>query len=530
MSAAESRTIIISATPTPNGDLHVGHLAGPYLAGDVYARYLRANGRSVVYTTCTDDSQSYVVTTAKRRGTTPEQLTANSTAAIARSLELMGISMAGLPPIDERYRRTVLDFLTRLHQADRFQLKTVTLPYAKRSGTFLFDGFVGGICPVCLSGSRGGACEDCGHPTSYDDLLEPYSTMDPTDPVVLREVEILVLPMEEYREQLTSYFKERQDRWRPHAMQLIRELLARPLPDIPVTVPGDWGIPAPFPEVSGQIVYPWIEAMPASILSTAWAVEQAEGTAPAAEPDTHWRAEHGAELVYFHGFDNVYHWGLMDLTFLLAHGNRYITPYTSVCNEFYDLDGEKFSTSRGHLITAAELMAEVPQDIARFYLALTAPEFQRSNFTLAELRSVTARRLIEPWGVLSDALSRATRGLDRDALLPTSQGGRDRAAALVERFRLCYELSDCSLVRAAETIGRQLERLRDSAVAVAANRDRTGLADLLLEVRTLLAGAAPILTEVTDRARSAGVDLALGAGAPTAIAPFALPRLTVASG
>jgi len=48
--------------------MHLGHVAGPYLAGDVYARYQRARGRQVVFTTGTDDSQTYVVASARRAG------------------------------------------------------------------------------------------------------------------------------------------------------------------------------------------------------------------------------------------------------------------------------------------------------------------------------------------------------------------------------------------------------------------------------------------------------------------------------
>ncbi|WDV34378.1 class I tRNA ligase family protein [Streptomyces sp. AD16] len=73
-----------------------------------------------------------------------------------------------------------------------------------------------------------------------------------------------------------------------------------------------------------------------------------------------WRAETGTELVYFHGFDNVYHWGLLDLVLLMAHGDRYVLPEANISNEFYDLEGEKFSTSRDHLIRSADLLAEVP--------------------------------------------------------------------------------------------------------------------------------------------------------------------------
>lgn len=517
MTVTERPAIIIAATPTPNGDLHVGHLAGPYLAGDVYTRYLRANGRPVIYTTCSDDSQSYVVSTARRRGTTPQALCTTSTAAIQRSLAAMGISMAGLPPIDDRYRETVLEFMTALHAAGRFRTRVVRLPYAEHSGTYLFDGLVRGVCPVCLAGSCGGVCEDCGHPNNFDQLLAPRFTVDPVEPVSYREHTVLVLPMEDYRDRLTAYFAAREGRWRPHAMQLIRELLARPLPEVPVTMPGTWGIPAPFPETAGQIVYPWVEAMPASMYSTWWAAAQ-QGE-HAATTDQHWRAEHDAQLVYFHGFDNTYHWGLMDLVLLMAHGDRYVLPETNVCNEFYNLNGEKFSTSRNHLIRGTDLLAEVPRDLVRFYLALTAPEHQRTNFTREALREVTSRRLVGPWNSLADAVSLSVVGVAPAAPLSTTPEGRRRAAAMVDQFRLCYELPRYSVARAAETMADQLGRLgaiADSAVAPG---------DLLLAVRTLLACAAPILIDVTERATAAGVDLDLAAAPPEMILAFELPRL-----
>ncbi|WP_329375297.1 class I tRNA ligase family protein [Streptomyces sp. NBC_01483] len=47
-----SAPVWITATPpTPNGDLHVGHIAGPYVAGDVLRRFLAADGVEVRYTT-----------------------------------------------------------------------------------------------------------------------------------------------------------------------------------------------------------------------------------------------------------------------------------------------------------------------------------------------------------------------------------------------------------------------------------------------------------------------------------------------
>ncbi|MGW4752271.1 class I tRNA ligase family protein [Streptomyces chartreusis] len=516
------RAVVVAATPTPNGDLHIGHMAGPYLAGDVYSRYLAADGRDVIYTTCTDDSQTYVTTTARRLGVPAEQLCAESTAKIERSISAMGLSMEGLPPIDDRYRATVLEFFTRLHETDRLRERTVRLPYAQESGRYLYDGLMTGSCPVCLTGSAGGVCEGCGHPNNADELLGARSVLEPDSPVTTREVTILVLPMEEYRERLTSYFAERLGRWRPHAAQLVRELLARPLPEIPVTVPGDWGIAAPFPETPGQILYPWVEAMPAVMYSTWWSADRRGERTEAV--DELWRAGSGTELVYFHGFDNVYHWGLLDLVLLMAHGDRYVLPEANISNEFYDLEGEKFSTSRNHLIWSADLLAEVPRDLVRFYLALTAPEFQRTDFSTAALTEVTERRLIGPWNRLAEALN-ALAPAGAGSPLPTTATGRDRAASIIERFRLTYELDGFNLGRSAENVVAALDRLAAAAQEPRERDDALGAGDLLLQVRALLACCAPLLIDAAAEATAAGVDLALDAEQPEKITPFALPRL-----
>lgn len=511
MNSGKRPVIVVAATPTSNGDLHVGHMAGPYLTGDVYSRYVAATGRPVIYTTCTDDSQTYVTTTAWSKAMPPEELCATSSEAIERSMTALGLSMAGLPPIDDTYRTTVTDFFTALYEAGRLTLRTVRLPYAVGAGTYLYDGLVTGTCPVCLASSSGGVCEGCGHPNGYDELLSPRSVLDPDDEVTYREATIFVLPMEKYRDQLTDHVAAREQIWRPHAMQLIRELLARPLPDVPITIPGSWGIAAPFKETAGQILYPWVEAMPAVIYSTWWSA--ARRGERAEQVDALWRAERDAELVYFHGFDNVYHWGLMDLMMLLAHGERYITPAGNISNEFYNLAGNKFSTSRNHVIWCSELTAEVPRDLVRFYLSLTAPEHQRTDFSVASLQDVTTRRLIEPWNELAEAVSQATAG--SPASLPVSAAGQARAATLVERFGLCYQLAGLSTSRAAELITSQLGRL--TALA----RTGSDVGDLLAEVQALVACAAPILIDTASRAAEAGADLSLDPDPETSQTPEA---------
>lgn len=506
--------IVIAATPTSNGDLHLGHMAGPYLSADVYARALAATGRPVVCTTITDDSQTYVATTARRRGVTTETLVGLSTEAIADSLAGLGIGIEGLAPIDDTYRRTVLTFLERLHAAGKLRRQAVRFPVNRRTGQVLFDGFLAGACPSCLSGSSGGGCEACGHPNHFDQLLDARPALDPDDEVVHVEHEVLVLPLEEYRDRLRDYYAERAGLWRPHARQLIAELLAGPLPDVPVTVPGDWGLPAPFADTPGQRIYPWVEAMPA-VMYASW-----HATGRVGAVDAGWRRDRDPEIVYFHGYDNVYFWGVVDLALLMAHGDRYTLPTANVCNEFYELAGEKFSTSRNHLVWTRDLLADTPRDVARFYLALTSPEFQRSSFTRDALHTTAEARLVRPWTELATRLQAAVRRVG-DGDLPTTERGRRRARVLADRFGACYRLATFSMGRAAGLVADQLDRL----ARVPEPAGPAELGDLLAEVRALLAGAAPLLVDVAAVARAAGVDL--DPGAPDrSIAAFTLPPIT----
>lgn len=48
--------IIVTITPpTPNGDLHLGHLSGPFLSADVFARRMKQLGHDAIVVSYTDD-------------------------------------------------------------------------------------------------------------------------------------------------------------------------------------------------------------------------------------------------------------------------------------------------------------------------------------------------------------------------------------------------------------------------------------------------------------------------------------------
>jgi methionyl-tRNA synthetase len=526
----DDRTVLVlGPNPTPNGGLHLGHLAGPYLAGDVYARYQRARGRRVVFSTGTDDSQTFVVASAQRLGVEPEQLCRDSTGSIRQALTVMGISVDGFGPFDETYRATVLEYFRALHAAGRFRLKTVPLPYLERTGEFLVEGLVEGNCPVCLTTARGGLCETCCHPNNFDELINPHSTIDPNDIPTVREATILVFPMEEYRDQLTAYHEKWASYWRPHLVQMVRDVLSRPLPDLPITYPLSWGMPAPFAETPGQVLNAWLELIPAGMYTSSYAAAE---TGWQAAPGDLWLPEQDVRIVHFLGFDNAYFFALTHMALLMAHGDKYIRPEWVLTNEFYELESDKFSTSKGHVLSAQQILREVPRDVVRLYLALTAPEYQRTSFSRTGLAKLARDRLVEPWNRLAEVIGKAYADAGSTSTpLPVSVTGRARAATMAERFDFHYEMPNYSMNRCAEAILSQISRLAGLASGLdgrSFDEEPVRWGDLILQVKALLALSAPILIDLAAAAQTAGGHtgvLAPGAFELTEVIPFQPPLL-----
>jgi methionyl-tRNA synthetase len=264
-------------------------------------------------------------------------------------------------------------------------------------------------------------------------------------------------------------------------------MLDRPLPDLPLTYPISWGIPAPFPEVAGQRINPNAETMAWSMYTTALSAE-ARGEVLTAD-DQLWWPEAGTEVVYFLGFDNTFPFAVAGAAMLLALGDRYALPAGFVTNEFYELEHRKFSTSRGHLVWGQELADRLPRDVGRYHLAATSPENQRTNFGWSAVPAVTGARLTEPWNRVA---AKAARWAGRT--LPVSAASREAADRITARFAAAYELESFSLGRAAETLAEQVARLDRWEVT----DEQAG--DFCHQTEVVLRNAAPILIDLAEKA------------------------------
>lgn len=495
--------LIIGPPPTPNGDLHIGHIAGPYISADVLRRWRRNLGQKALFVTGTDDSQTYVVASAAKAGMSPEDLSRSSTRKIQESLTAAQLELDGFAPYDEGYKKTVRAFLDPLYAAGYFKLVQRNLPYDLDNEVFLVEGLISGDCPRCLAPSRGALCETCGMPLECETLLNLKSTLDPSATVVLRESPMLVFPLESVRNELEAYYThERLSLMRPAAASIIRRVLSGPLPEFPITYPLDWGISVEYEEVKGQVFNAWAEGMPASMYCTA-----AAGTGIFTEGMESWQT-HDTDLVYFLGLDNVYFWGMSHLALLMAHRGRYMLPSAILSNHFYELEDEKISTSRGHVVYTEDLLQTHSAAAVRFYLCWTAPEQTEKSFSVESMERITGQRLIEPWNTVFDHL--ASTSVDSvDISAPTELG--ERLAGLMRAdIARHFDLNAFSVAAASRCIAKHASRLAKDTLEM-----RSTTEDLQHQFRLLHELADPILKLRNNISDVGMVRLSLDLSAPS---------------
>ena len=381
--------LITATPPTPNGDLHVGHMSGPYLAAEIYRAARARLGDSAVYVCYGDDNQSYVVTTAERLGEDPTKLMKDGNDSIKKTLDAYGIEMDAYARPDSAHFAVVAQTIDDLIEKNLIVEAAFPQLYDRKSGAALYEAFVDGLCNKCLLSTKGGICESCGHPNDPSELLD-QSGKSLSAIHECRNDRRLVLRIEDYREELIEFYRHKRGKWRPHLIHLVDELLSQPLADYPISHKGSWGIPVGNPNWSGHVINVWAEMGIGLVSSLAKFRDQGEMAR--------------GRYVQFLGYDNSYFFAIVHpvLQFALRRLGRenIVLPEYIFTNEFYNLENRKFSTSQGHAVWGRDLLTHISADEARFYLSLHGPELAESNFELDAALINIKQELRKPFDTL----------------------------------------------------------------------------------------------------------------------------------
>jgi methionyl-tRNA synthetase len=509
------KKVLITATPpTSNGDLHMGHLSGPYLAGDVFKRFCQLNGLEAAYVTGGDDNQSYVPVKAGQVGTTPAALAQRFNDDITSTLAKaqIQVDLYVRPLSSPRHPGFVTEFVRTLWEKGALVAGEKDGAWCEHCQRYLYEAHVFGTCAHCGERSDGNICESCARPNQAIDLIDAKCRHCGND-AVARPFRRLYFPLAPHADALCRYFSKVS--MGSHLTALCEAMLADGLPEIPISHPVDWGLPVPVEGFEDQRIYAWFEMAPGYLSATQ---EMLDAKGKGGSWRDFWCSD-DAEVVQCFGYDNGYFHAILFIAEMMAYDPEIRLPKAFVVNEFYRLEGAKFSTSRNHAIWGREALSFLPVDPVRYYLCYDRPETQQNNFLLDQFRATVRRELLGRWESWLIRLGRRVReagGVAPEIGLttPAQASFREDLGRFIEQATKAYRAETFSpqrvvatlneLVRTAWSFGSGESHWPASAV----EHRKTALALELAAARTLAVLASPILPGLGSRLWS---ELGLGA-------------------
>jgi methionyl-tRNA synthetase len=435
------RYLITSALPYINGVKHLGNLIGSMLPADVYARYLRARERDVLFLCGTDE-----------HGTPAELAALNSGLPVSEYCRQMHARQADL------CRRFSLSFdhfgrssspqnhdLTRqfartLIEKGLLEERVTHQFYSASDRRFLPDRYVVGTCPHCgYARARGDQCESCTRLLDPAELVEPRSAISGSRDLVIQDSQHLFLLLTRLQDSIREWV-ERQSSWPLLTRSIALKWLNEGLQDRCITRDLEWGIPVPLTGYEGKVFYVWFDAPIEYIGATKEWADALAGR----DWRSWWFDTADVRYVQFMAKDNVpFHTIMFPATIL---GSREPWKLPDYIKAFHWLTyyGGKFSTSSGRGVFMDAALDLLPADYWRYFLLSAAPETVDSDFTWEAFGSTTNKDLVGVYGNFVNRVIAFTVA-NYDQRVPAGGGWSALEAELEEELGPCLTRLEAAL-------------------------------------------------------------------------------------
>ncbi|MCC6166334.1 MAG: methionine--tRNA ligase [Caldilineaceae bacterium] len=490
MTSNAQKILVGVAWPYANGEKHIGQIAGAYLPPDIFARYQRMVGNDVLMVSGSDTHGTPVTLKADAEGATTAQVVDKYHELFVEGCVAMGLTFDLYTHTDTQNHWDVTQqmFLRHLEAGYIYQAVQQQLydPQAKR---FLADRYVEGTCPFCgYTEARGDQCDNCGRIYDALELKNPRSKITGNTDLEVRETEHFFLDMGKLNQPLLDWINTGKEHWRPNVINFTRgQLELKELRGRPITRDIDWGVTIPLAGYDDKRIYVWYDAV-IGYLSAAVEWADLVGEADA------WRAWWDAgvnpdALIYnFIGKDNIpFHtiiWPGMLIGYNAGKGDQLNLPYDVPANEYLNLGGGKFSTSRGRVIGFNTVLREFQPEAWRYVLTAMAPENADVEFTWQEFMERVNNELVANWGnLVNRVLGFAYKRFEGRVPVPGELDPLDQA--LLDEIRSGFtavgELYGAVKLKAALTEARRLSQrvnqyLNEKAPWQAIKQDPAGAA------------------------------------------------------
>ncbi len=341
----QRRLFVTTALPYANGAFHIGHIM-EYIQADIWVRFQRMQGHEVHFVGADDAHGAPIMIAAEKAGVTPQAFVAKISADRKQYLDGFHIQFDNWHSTESPENTELSqDIYRRLTQAGLIYKKPVEQHFDPVKGMFLADRYIKGECPKCHAKDQyGDACEVCSSVYGPTELINPYSTLSGSTPV-LKTSDHYFFKLSD--EKCVAYLKQWLDapgRLQPQVANKAREWLEGK-DDM---VLGDWDISRdapyfgiPIPDAPGKYFYVWLDA-PIGYLASF-----KNYCARVGIDFEKFLADPATEQIHFIGKDIIYFHTLFWPAMLKFAGSPYKAPDHVYVHGFIQLGGEKMSKSRG---------------------------------------------------------------------------------------------------------------------------------------------------------------------------------------
>lgn len=400
-----SKVLVGVAWPYPNGEKHIGQIAGAYLPPDIFARYQRMAGNDVLMVSGSDAHGTPITLAAEAAGTQPMDIVERYHRMFVEGCVAMGLTFDLYTHTETAtHWDTTHEMFLRHIETGYLYPDVQSLLYDPEADRFLPDRYVEGTCPFCGYGeARGDQCDNCGRLYDATDLLEPRSKLTGNTDLEIRETEHFFLDMAKMGRPLLEWISDDKEHWRPNVRNFTKgQLQLDDLRGRPITRDIAWGVTIPVDGYDDKRIYVWYDAV-IGYLSAAreWATLSGDEGAWRAW----WDADVGpdARIYNFIGKDNIPFHTIIWPGMLMAYseGESHLNlPYDVPANEYLNLGGSQFSTSRGNVIGFNTVLDAFQPDAWRYVLTALAPETNDVEFTWDDFIERVNNELVANWGNL----------------------------------------------------------------------------------------------------------------------------------
>lgn len=359
---------ITTALPYTNGNFHLGHIM-EYIQADIWVRHNRMAGNHVNFVCADDTHGAPIMIAAENLGVSPHDYVKMISASRNPVLDNFNLKFDHWSSTDSQTNHNMVkNIYSKLKTSGFISSKIVTQFYDEEKSMFLPDRYVKGECPKCGAKDQyGDSCEKCGEVYSATDLINPYSTISGSTPI-LKDSEHYFFKLSDNR--CSTFLKNwAKDRLQPEVLNKINEWLDNGLNDWDISRDSPYfGIP--IPDTTDKYFYVWLDA-PIGYLSALFDWFESDG--PFLQyGETRSYNEYinspNVEQYHFIGKDIMYFHTLFWPAIL--HSSELKTPDNIFVHGFVTMNGKKMSKSAGTGLDPQKYIdLGISTEFLRYYLS-----------------------------------------------------------------------------------------------------------------------------------------------------------------